>query len=183
MAKAKRAPAYKIPLNDEELLLVGRITILWGQIEFFVDDIICAIHGIDREQLDLFASGQMIGSRVNFIDKGIARIKSKALRDQANRVVKEIRRVGPDRNMLTHGIWGFHVNKARTQQRAGAHSKKRPKTPMFATQLVRLESDITDLTVQVANLWAALLELPYTYPIDPTPAFFFGEGPPPGKIE
>jgi hypothetical protein len=61
------SPVYQLPLTDDELILVGRITLVWAQIDFQIDGILTALHRLDEEQFAAFFGRMMIGGKVQAV--------------------------------------------------------------------------------------------------------------------
>lgn len=72
-------PGYVSPLTDKEHARIGRIALLWGQIEHFVEALIPRVSGLSVEELKaLKVPDKPVGSKVLFLKAAANRLKDKA---------------------------------------------------------------------------------------------------------
>jgi hypothetical protein len=73
------SPVYQLPLTDDELILVGRITLVWAQIDFQIDGILTALHRLNEEQFAAFFGRMMIGGKVQAVRSAKGALHQKRL--------------------------------------------------------------------------------------------------------
>jgi hypothetical protein len=104
-------PAYRNPLHDDHLHHLGRLTAAWSQIDFLVSDTIAVILRIDSKNLELLLGNATTGKRINLLQKLIPEIRNQIIRSRAQAFCKNMGPLLEKRNHLTHGIWGWEVDR------------------------------------------------------------------------
>ena len=101
-------PGYVSPITDKEHATIGRIALLWGQIEHFVEQLLPTVTGLTHEEMDaLQISSKTIASKVDFLSKASARIKIDGIREDVGRFCAIIHETKKQRNHIFHGMWGW----------------------------------------------------------------------------
>ncbi len=99
-------PAYHIPLSDEELKLLGEISAIQGQIEFFLQDSLIFALGVGRPVTMAILGESGLGKSVKI---WIAILREKArtdpIRDLANEVHADLMMLTKGRNSLLHAVF------------------------------------------------------------------------------
>jgi hypothetical protein len=100
-------PLYAIPLTDEQLLILGRINVMWGHIDHMADLIIRLLHNFAPRQVDVFLKSPAVGTKA-----GIIRRSAEYAPDAASKVAvldacSALDPLTSDRNHVVHGIWGW----------------------------------------------------------------------------
>jgi hypothetical protein len=55
-------PAYKLPLSDSELIMLGRLMAYWAQVDMFIDELIEKFFNISYHQRVALVGDKMVGS-------------------------------------------------------------------------------------------------------------------------
>ncbi len=113
------SPVYEIPMSDEELIIVGRITLMWSHMDVQVDLILSQIGRFTPEVFSHFFGGNTINRKIETI-----RVYSKSINEPLKgKLITMCDAVSDcvrDRNLMTHGMWGWEVDKTSRKYRACA---------------------------------------------------------------
>lgn len=141
------SPVYELPIADDELLLVGRITLMWSQLDFQIDGILAALHRLDGEQLAAFFGRIMIGGKVQAIKKAVHRAPSGSAQQALSAMCESINGCLEDRNLLTHGMWGWNWDEENVRWEPAATSHL-IRTTFSASELPDLHERIVEAAVR-----------------------------------
>ncbi|WP_423142065.1 hypothetical protein ACOYW6_01480 [Parablastomonas sp. CN1-191] len=180
MTEHLHQPAFEVPLSERELILVGRITIAFGQIDEFLTWLICSVHGITQEQYNAFLKDRMLSARVQALADGTARIPDAATKAIVEGAVAALKAIIPDRNLVTHGCWG-RFTADYVDYRVGPFSRTKPKQRFYAEQLEGLHDRAcaaSVLMVQCLARFNALVEPNLGDPVPPSIIWTTANGPP-----
>lgn len=100
-------PAFRVPFDEEQLVLMGLVAVVWGQIDFYVNQIIQTLHGIDHQQRRLLLKDSTIGPKLDLLLKSIDRAADDRAKEAIRRAVEVTKRTVERRNACAHGIWGL----------------------------------------------------------------------------
>lgn len=140
-------PAFVSPLTHDQHAQIGRIAILWGQVDMFVDSLLTFVIGISAElRFELFADKQ-IGMKLDALRKFTAKLQTSKEKQQLQKFISLVDAIKADRNQCFHGTWGFRVTKKRTVEAAAQHSK-RPEAAFKASSLATLERKLCQASHQ-----------------------------------
>lgn len=101
------SPVYHIPLSEAQLVLIGRITVVWAQVDFHLDRILMSLHNIDEEQCKTFYGRTTIGPKSDAAKIACSRARSELSRSSIAEMCADIGLCLRDRNLMTHGMWGY----------------------------------------------------------------------------
>jgi hypothetical protein len=136
-------PGYVSPLTDRQHAQIGRIAILWGQVEHFVEQLLPRITGLSWKELEaLGVTEKPIGSKVNFLKAAASRITDDDLKNEVRALCAAIDDTKVARNHLFHGIWGWRGDKRTKNVFPAARKTSAPHAPLKATQLPYLEKKL-----------------------------------------
>jgi hypothetical protein len=170
-------PAFAVPLTPEQLHDLGVIAVIWGQIDFMLDEILAHVHAFDKAQRDAFLTDKMIGTKVEMLTKEHERLPPE-LHGLAVDLVKRINRLKQRRNSAFHGVWGWRLEKrSKTRQVAAYHHKTRD-NPLRAQNLRAMTQEMIDCSKVAGQLMSSLLGFDFR----PATQFAWGPGgdePPP----
>lgn len=154
--KALASPVYEIPISDDDLMIVGRITLQWAQIDFQVDALLMALHQIDEEQFKAFFGTSMIGRKMQALKAAAPRASSPEEQSAVNDLVLAVSACIEDRNLMTHGMWGWHWEDDAQQWDACAmnHSKKKR---FSSSELFDLHDRIINATEQTDYAYSLIV--------------------------
>jgi hypothetical protein len=163
-------PAYVSPLTHDEHAQIGRIAVLWGQIDSFVDSLLTFVLGIPVElRSELFADKQ-IGAKLDALRKFAPKLKPAERREQVQKFVRMIDAAKAERNQCFHGAWGFRITNKQTVIAAAQHYKQ-PEVPFKASSLPKLERQLCQTSHQGA---LAMVVFEQSMPINGAQPLFHG---------
>jgi len=140
-------PAYISPLTDKQHARLGRVVVLWGQVEHFVERLLCRVSGLSWKELEaLQITEKPVSAKSKFISMARARLKNPELEKSVQRFCDLLNETKTSRNHAMHGIWGWRANSSGKTVEPGARKTSSPKTPMKMTQLAALEKKLCQLS-------------------------------------
>lgn len=154
-------PTFAVPLNEQHLYDLGVIAVIWGQIDFILDEIVAHVHAFDREQRDRFLTDKMMGTKVDMLASDYSRLPKK-LHPQAKDLVARINNLKPRRNAAFHGVWGWRLEKRSQTLTVAAHHPKSKNNPLKPIQLRGMLEEMIACSKVAGQLMADLQGLPFT---------------------
>ena len=153
-------PGYISPLTDKQHAALGRIAILWGQIEHFVDSLIPIISNLNWEQLDaLQVRSKTISSKTDFLVASTSKMPDSKLKDDIRLFCAMIHETKGPRNHAFHGMWGFRAESRKERVFAASRKETDPRSPFPASGLPNLEKKMCKCSRMgmdiIAKLWGA----------------------------
>ena len=123
-------PGYVSPLTDKEHATIGRIALLWGQIEHFVDGLLPEISGLSREQLEaLQVKEKPMASKVAFLKASAKRHNHGPTGQSVAEFCKLVEDTKTQRNHAFHGIWGWRGDDRTERVYPAAQKESDPQSP------------------------------------------------------
>lgn len=161
---------YISPLTDEEHATLGRIAVLWGQIESAIDNILPTFCGLSSDEIDA----------LQIFDKPIAakaallkRVSKRRSRADVHGKVEEFLQIIDDtkvrRNQAFHSMWGWRLDARKRTVEPCARYLKSPGQGIKASALSQLERELN----RCARLGKDLLHLAWGEGPDYNPSRFF----------
>lgn len=136
-------PGYVSPLTDKEHATLGRIAVLWGQIEHFVEELLPAATGLSRDDLEaLQVTSKTIASKVDFLATASKRINDERLRNEVLNFCAIIHETKTQRNHVFHGMWGWRGDDRTKRVFPAARKESDPHAPFPASSLSTLEKKL-----------------------------------------
>jgi hypothetical protein len=133
-------PGYVPPLTDKEHARIGRIAILWGHIEHFVEELLPHVTRLSREELAaLQISSKTIASKVDFLTAASSRVADPDYRAGIKAFCSIIHETKGQRNHVFHGIWGWRGDDRRKRVFPAARKETDLHKPFPASGLPALE--------------------------------------------
>lgn len=130
-----------LALTDNEHATIGRIAILWGQVEFFVEELLPEISGLTTEQLTaILIMDKPIAQKVSFLKASARRHSHAETGAQVETLCTLIEETKVQRNHLFHGMWGWRAHSERVFPAARRRSE--PHAPLPASSLAALEKKL-----------------------------------------
>jgi len=167
-------PAFKVPFDEEQLVLMGLIAAVWGQIDFYINQLIQSLHGIDHRQRRLLVKDTTIGPKLDLLLKSIDRAVDDRARDAIREAVGATKRTVERRNACAHGIWGIWTGE--NDQPVPAVMTKPGIVPVLkADDLRQLYFDIANASALVDEAFCIVSN--FAEPMRGR-TFFFGPRPP-----
>lgn len=170
---AEFIPPFVSPLSHDQHARLGRIAILWGQIDMILDQLLQAALNITGEQRVALIGERPIGGKLDLLKNNLHGIKDKKAREGARDFWELANDTKSVRNRCFHGIWGFGLGRKETLF-AGASHFREIENPFRATQLPSLEKKLC----KTARLgWNALaIVMSYTHATKGCSRLFHGKG-------
>lgn len=133
-------PGYVSPLTENDHARIGRIAVLWGQIEHFVEEILPHVTGLSwAELVAIRVADKPISTKVDLLSQACTRIRDKDLAEQVRRFCVAINETKVQRNHLFHGVWGWRATNRTQTVVPAARKTSNPEQPLKASQLPGLE--------------------------------------------
>ena len=155
--KQQDVPAFYSPLTHDQHAQLGRIAILWGQADMFVDNLLTAVLGIAPElRSDLFNDKPM-GSKIDKLMSRVRAMDTSAEKTAILSFLALVDDVKSQRNECFHGVWGFWVSPRGKVEAAAQHHRQKG-TPFKASALPKLERALCQISHQGMLALAALGE-------------------------
>lgn len=146
------SPLYEMPMEDSDILIIGKITLIWSQIDMGVETILRCVGRFEKDQFDHFFKNKTIMPKLEAI-----RIYSKKLnipkRSAVITMCEVVARCNKERNLIMHGTWCW-MKKGQIFT-AGAYSMA-SKDFMPVTKLPSFYEQIVDASIKTD---AAMFEL------------------------
>lgn len=163
---------------------MGKIAVLWGQIDEAFNAILRWVLRLEPEVFESLLGNQMIGSRLNHLKAAAPHAKRAKVRELLHQAAEMLTNILPDRNAAMHGCWGRYVlDPTFTNLRVGTYNHQKPKTRFYNDQLPSLYARMGDLLKVLAELGLHAVE------VDPEPTplqgnkMYFAPQPPDGRAE
>lgn len=105
MSDCLSSPLYEIPMSDADLVILGRITITWAQIDWQIDQLLMHVAKLSTVEYKHQYGSKTLPPKIQSL---------RVFADRLNRVDNEsiisacdaIKSCESDRNIMTHGQWG-----------------------------------------------------------------------------
>ena len=98
---------YVSPLTDKEHAQLGRIAVLWGQIENFVDELLEHVSGLSWNELEgLGVTTKPMATKASFLNQVRHRHEDAATAEKIGDFCALIHETKAARNDAFHGMWG-----------------------------------------------------------------------------
>ena len=146
MAKPLNPPPFRIPLNDEQLILMGKIAIVWGQVDEKFNWLLQWALKLDKGVYARLVQAMPAGAKAALIPLAIERSANPHNAALFALAKSQFDSVLPRRNAAMHGCWGEWIRKSdRNPSRVGIWNHQKPKERFFVDQLPNLYEDISSL--------------------------------------
>ena len=139
-------PAFYSPLTHSQHAQLGRIAVLWGQAEMFVENLLTAVLGIEPQLRARLFNDKPIGAKLDTLSSFVNDLQNVPAAKAARAFLTLAQEVKSDRNQCFHGVWGFHVRSKQQDIKAAAKHQRSPERPFKAENLPRLERKLCQLS-------------------------------------
>jgi hypothetical protein len=127
------SPVYEIPFDDNTVLVIGRIAIMWGQIVFHLDTLLKLLKGMSIEQAAKYET-RSLKAKLADLTTELSKPENKTSRRLLQQVHQKIDQVASDRNVVFHGLWGVMLARNGKIWRIASKSYSR-ESPFYADDL------------------------------------------------
>lgn len=138
---------------------IGRIALLWGQIDMIVDQLLGKTLGIDARLRKKLVGEKPIGAKLDLLKSEIENLKSEQAISAVKAFINLAHETKSKRNQCFHGIWGLRLKPNKTVTPAAQHWKG-GNDPVTASQLPALEKKLC----RTARLGYKALEAAANFP-------------------
>jgi hypothetical protein len=171
-------PPFVSPLTHDQHARVGRIALLWGQIDMELDQLLMIALNLPGRQLRTLMGEKAIGRKLEMLENHLDDLKSSEARKCAREFWNLTNQTKTLRNRCFHGIWGFACSRDKKVIAAAGHFKAL-NDPLRASQLPALEKKLCK-TARVGLLALRAAGMPFT---DGHNRLFHGTGKPPAWLQ
>lgn len=134
---------YISPLTEKDHARIGRIAILWGQVEHFVEEILPSVTGLSWEELAAAEiTEKPIGTKVRILKQTRTRLEDEELSERVREFCSSIEETKVQRNHMFHGIWGWRGTQRTKTVVPAARKTSTPAQPLKISQLPALEKKL-----------------------------------------
>ena len=139
-------PAFYSPLTHDEHAQLGRIAVLWGQVEMFVENLLTAVLGIAPELRARLFNDKPVGAKLDVLSSFVKDMPDGEAARAVAAFLSLAHEVKSERNQCFHGVWGFRVRVKQQKIEAAAQHQRSPERPFRADNLPRLERKLCQLS-------------------------------------
>jgi hypothetical protein len=130
------SPVYEIPFDDNTLLVIGRMALMWGQIVFHLDALLKVLRGMSETEAAKYET-RSLKTKLADLWTELSKHSNKSHRKALQRVHQTVDQIASDRNVVFHGLWGHYLPRGSGSWRTAAKSYSREQ-PFFAEDLKSL---------------------------------------------
>lgn len=154
MSKTYKLPAFVSPLTDKEHAQLGRISVLWGQIDWIIDQLILSALEITPRQHETLIGEKPIGPKIVMVKKNFDNIRPVEAEESARVFIELLDLTKSQRNHIFHGIWGWRPHpRKKTIQRCARHPKSL-QNPVKVEDLPKLEKQLCEaVAAGIMTVW------------------------------
>ena len=134
-------PPFLSPLTHDEHARLGRIAILWGQIDMILDQMLNIAMGITGKQRMTLVGEKPIGIKLAMLARHFDDIPVGKPRETTERFWELANETKDKRNRCFHGVWGLRCTSRKAVEAAAMHFKD-GNDPVRATELAALEKKL-----------------------------------------
>lgn len=150
------SPVFEIPMEDNDLIIIGRIAVVWGQIIFELDGIL--LHLMDNLSVDTLREypTRSLNRKLADLWRELSKPENEPHRKLLRDVHNAIDAASSDRNVVFHGLWGYWLKKEDREWIGAAKSYTRD-DPFFLPSLKELHERVVRASELVADAQWILL--------------------------
>lgn len=134
-------PPFFSPLTHDQHARLGRIAVLWGQIDMILDQLLQAAMGLTGKQLRTFGGEKPIGVKLGWLGNHMDDLHPQSGRDLAQQFATLADETKNQRNRCFHGVWGFRPARGQRIVAAASHFKE-VHNPVTTDDLPALEKKL-----------------------------------------
>lgn len=165
---------YVSPLTDVEHATIGRIALLWGQVDHFVEQLMPVVSKLSWEQLKaLQITEKPVGSKVGFLKASAKKLSDEALQEQIVSFCALVDDCKAHRNRVFHGMWGWRGERRTGKVIPAARKESEPHNPFPASKLPALERKLCKASRSGFDLVTTLV---FRQTVRPHPSRFLHHG-------
>lgn len=174
-------PVINMPLSDDNLHDLGRLTAVWGQMDYLMTLIIARILDCNPIECEILLERTPTAAKKSRLE----RLSSRLIPEVEASIKKFCKRsdsVLGKRNHLTHGMWVMFSRDGISAYQPACYFPDNKKALIYAAEL----KDIVNKAIEVTNLLAEIHNLIYEVPDGPDQkgqarSIYMGYGHPEGR--
>jgi hypothetical protein len=145
-------PAFTIPLNDQQLKLLGKLTATWAQIDHSVTELIAILLDMPAFAVTTLLETATSGVLINRLRSLSAMIEDDEERKQIKEFCTRMGGLIEKRNHITHGMWGWHIETPQQRVRPMCHYPKAREKPIHVNELADILSRVIAESHKAKNI-------------------------------
>jgi hypothetical protein len=155
-------PALIISLADDELAALGRVVVVWNQIEQFLDTGVLAMLDVSTASMEKIMGSPHVPSKADIFEAlATEKLTDAEVREEAIACAKRIKDLSNFRNDVIHGRWATAVPSGIEEAR-----KKLSATPINIQQIRQKYGEICKLSHRMV---AVVQRISLLHPFKPRP--------------
>jgi hypothetical protein len=168
-------PVYALPMKADGLAMIGKITLIWGQIDSQVDGILITLGKFNREQYDHLFGYKTIGPKLQAL-RVFARVADEPIRGLVTDMCEAVSDCSAKRNLMTHGLWGWEYEKEENLYHSCAWSRSKNKM-FYLSEIEGLYERAIEAGLKTDATWYRVM-MNQSPPEGRNRLMMFGDGPP-----
>lgn len=174
VAPLKRAePQYKIPLRRSELEQLGKLAVIFGQIDHLMAGIISHLLCLDFFAGHLFMERMTSGVKLGYLKKSLERIKDDEIRKIADAFHEDMSGLVERRNHIFHGMWGWEIRDGKSKPGC-CYVTNKPQPTIYPEKLAVYVERAALQSRRIDMVYRHLMGAPPLEAGNPNPKYFFG---------
>jgi len=137
-------PAYASPLTHDEHAALGRLAVLWGQVDFILDELLLDVIDLTIAQRATLVGDKPIGSKLEMLKKHLQQVTNAAAIPLLKRFAELIDETKSQRNHSFHGCWGWRVDQRRQKLSVGARHAKAVTNPVSPLMFPEIQKKLCE---------------------------------------
>lgn len=132
------------PLNDKQHAQLGRIAVLWGQIEAVIDFVLPTFCDLSHQELNAIqVFSRPMAAKAAFLKQVSKSRAAESVHEKVMTFLEIIENTKVDRNHAFHSMWGWRINEKKMTVEPCARYLTQPDKNLRPHQLPRLERELT----------------------------------------
>lgn len=166
-------PKFRFSLTADQTLNLGRLTVIWGQIDHFVLNSVALLLTRDLAAGITLLGDTTTGPLANKLSKSRHRVADLEIRKLIKNFCDDMSPLIVKRNHLMHGIWGFYLpGKDATKAKPGCFFAKNPHNPVFPEEIADLANKAAAQTHVISRIWHHIAGVEFP---EGNPSYYFGQ--------
>lgn len=142
-------PPFLSPLTHDQHAQLGRIAVLWGYVDMYLDNLLDVTLGITPAQRMALIGDKQMGGKLDTLSSHIDMIADAEARRLTWQFWNLCNETKTQRNKAFHGSWGWYARSLTSVTPASMHHKSREQ-PVKSSELIALERKLC-YTASIGN--------------------------------
>jgi hypothetical protein len=148
-------PVYQIPMDTQHLVILARLSSMWGQIEREMDSVLSIILKLSRKDYRLKYERRVISTKLTDLWRELSKEQNSTARPLLVDMHKTASACVDDRNTIMHGMWGWHYLSDELGYKIGCSSVFRDE-PFWLSDIYDLHERMVRATISSDRAFCAL---------------------------